>query len=266
MVENILEYVLMADRYFQLWMVAEKLNPQPQNQVNGTRLNTNMVQTRKDWHPSLVSQFDDVRDVPSIVQVDMPEFSIDKQGRFHTGSKKATLDVETLTLFWGVDFVYDTEKHMDERHRVGHSSRHVLEHPIRAEGPAKITFSGVKMWHHQSQLHRRRGDAIIIEQVMFEWNCNERSGGASRPGGPFKVVLQDFRARADMGRVYDGSHGSMNVSWCAHSGARLGESRVYDVIEKHGIKVNYLAAGESVFLDAGEEFIFWTEIEEDEAA
>jgi hypothetical protein len=159
--------------------------------------------------------------------------------RFHTGSKKPTIAADKMEIFWG-----------DENMR---------GNAVRKVGPARVILNGLKMWHHQDTLNRRRGDAIICEQATFKWNTKEASQGAFRESGPFQIVVRNFRAAYNMGTVTDATFDNFNVSWGTENGIRLGENRVQEVIDKNKIQVNYLLT-DSVFGDEGEEFIFWDEI------
>ena len=253
MYDTILEYITNADKFYQLWMVADLQNPDGRTAVKPDRakkskMNSNLVRSREDWQPDLVKMFDDVRCVPGVVRLNFPEHRLDNQFRFHSGDNKETLAVEVMELFWGVDGSDIVETH-------------VIPHPMRGEGPAKIVFTDLKMWHHQNTLHRRRGDAIICSQVDFEWNSKLNTKGAHRGGGPYKVTIKNFRAQYNMGVLIDANHGQVSVQWGTHNGARLGEGRVAQVISDNNIELDYMRSGDSVFDDAGEEFIFWTEID-----
>jgi len=253
MYDTILEYITNADKFYQLWMVADLQHPDTRAAVSPTRprksgMNCALVRAHEEWQPELVKMFDDVQCVPGIVRLYFPEHQLDNQFRFHSGSNKATLKIEAMELFWGVGGTDIVETH-------------VIPHPIRKEGPAKITFTDLKMWHHQNTLHRRRGDAIICAQADFEWNTKTDTKGAHRGGGPYKVTIKNFRAKYNRGVLVAADHDGISVQWGTHSGLRLGENRVAQVLKENDIGLNYLRTEDSVFDDAGEEFIFWTEID-----
>lgn len=253
MYDTILEYLTNADKFYQLWMVADLQNPDGRAAVGPERpakskMNSNLVRSREDWQPELVKMFDDVRCVPGIVRLNFPQHQLDNEFRFHSGNGKATLITEAMELFWGVGGTDIIETH-------------VIPHPMRGEGPAKITFTDLRMWHHQNTLHRRRGDAIVCAQADFEWNTKSNTKGAYRGGGPYKVTVKNFRAQYNMGVLVKADYDQISVQWGTHNGLRLGENRVAQVVDHCDIKLNYLQAGDTVFDDAGEEFIFWTEID-----
>ncbi len=237
MYDTILEYIVNADLYYRLWMVAELQNPHIKNYQTPNK--QPIAQTRREWFPDLVNQFEDVRLVPAGILIADGNHAMDSDMRFHTGSKKPTINISKMEIFWG-----------DENMR---------SDAVRKVGPARVTLNGLKMWHHQDALNRRRGDAIICEQATFKWNTKEASRGAFRESGPFQVVVRNFRAAYNMGTATDATFDNFNVSWGTENGIRLGENRVEEVIEKNKIKVNYLLT-DSVFGDDGEEFIFWDEI------
>lgn len=248
MYEMLPEYLVNADLFYRLWMVAEMQNPQ--NQPASTKMNTNMVKAREDWHPELVALFDDVRMVPGVIRVQFPEHQLNSSYEFHTGSRKPTIHVEEMELFWGVasrDVV----------------NNQVIPNPLRTEGPAKVVISDMRMWHFEDQLHRRRGDSVIVNQADFYWNEKTNSNGLLREDGPFQVTIKGFRAQHKMGVCTHAQYDSINVSWATHSKGRIGEDRVAEVLKKNNIKYNYLLAGDTVFMDEGESFIFWDEVARD---
>ena len=258
MYDTILEYITNADKFYQLWMVADLQHPEgraavsppfrPIGDSKRAKMNSSLVRSREEWQPELVKMFDDVRCVPGIVRLNFPDHQLDNEFRFHSGNNKATLETEVMELYWGVGGTDIVETH-------------VIPYPMRAEGPAKVTFTDLKMWHHQNTLHRRRGDAIICSQADFEWNSKPDTKGAYRGGGPYKVTLNNFRAKYNMGTLVDADFSGLRVQWSTHNGARLGEDRVKQIVRDNDIGLSYLRAGDSVFDDSGEEFIFWTEVD-----
>jgi hypothetical protein len=252
MYESILEYIVNADLFYRLWMVAEMQNPTPQMPM--PRLSgpdySNMSQPRKEWFPDLVNQFEDVRLVPDAIRSSNSKHNLDSNLRFHTGNKTPTISSEKLEMIWGCskDDVFNSQNPYQISSKV----------PMRTNGPACVSLSGLKMWHHQDTVNRRRGDAIICDQAVFSWNT-KRSTKSFRESGPFQVTIKDFRAAYNMGVSTSASYTHLGVSWGTENGIRLGEEKVQDVINKHGIKVNYLLS-DSAFSDEGEEFIFWDEI------
>jgi len=239
MINNILEYVVTTDVYYQLWMVAQATIPEKAAPFKrGIRHNND------NWHPALVGQFNDVRDVPSTIEIENGEHQLDGEARFHTGNNKPTLKADRIEIAWGSNNIN-----------------------TRANGPCKIVLSGVKFWHHQGELHRRRGDAIIIEQAKFQWNTRN-SAGLYREFGPYQIIISRITGKAQVSgtegnlvsHIKGMSFRKLQSSWANSNGVNLSESRVKQILTNHNIKVNYLLAGESVFADEGEEFIFWNEL------
>ena len=236
MYDSILEYIVNADLYYRLWMVAEMQHPTPARIK--TQRNANVIpinHSRREWFPDLVDQLGDAEMVPVVIKSSAPAHQVDTNMRFHTGNKNPSVKVPTLEIFWGDD-----------------------DRTVRKVGPAHIKLSGLKMWHHQDTLHRRRGDAIICEQAAFQWNTQENSMGAFREYGPFRVVIKNFRASYHMGDTTDASYEHMGVSWSTNSGVRLGEEKVSKILKKYSLDVNYLRT-DSVFARPSDEFIFWDE-------
>jgi hypothetical protein len=244
MYNSILEYIVNADMYYRLWMAAQMQYPHS--------VPSNIVQCRKNWMPGLVGVFDDVRDVPSLIRCNDVTHIINSDVQFHTGNKNPSIDAKKLEIFWGLD---EDEVFSDQSVLGGH----MRTYPIRKTGPAKITLSGLKMWHHEDTLNRRRGDAIICEQITFEWNTKKHSSGAFRENGPYQIIIKKFRAAYNMGMATDASYAHLGVSWGTENGVRLGEQKVESIINQNNIGVNYLLV-DSSFADGGEEFIFWDEI------
>ena len=250
MYESILEYIATADRFYRLWMVAEMQHPTPQAPNFSGPNFANLSQPRAEWFPQLVEQFEDVRLVPSVIRGSDGKHNLDSDMRFHTGNKKPTIDCLKLELFWGCE--------REDVFRKQKSGRGSFKLPMRVSGPAHISLDGLKMWHHQDTLHRRRGDAIICDQATFSWNT-KRTTKAFRESGPFQIIIKGFRAAYNMGVSTSASYAHLGVSWGTENGIRLGEEKVQDVINKNGIDINYHVA-DSAFSDEGEEFIFWDEI------
>ena len=250
MYESILEYIVNADLFYRLWMVAEMQNPTPEFPSMGGPNKTNISQPRAEWFPDLVSQFEDVRLVPSVICGSDGKHNLDSDMRFHTGNKEPTIHAAKLELFWGCE--------REDVFRQQKSGRGSFKIPMRVSGPAYISLVGLKMWHHQDTLNRRRGDAIICEQATFSWNT-KRTTKTFRESGPFQIIIKGFRAAYNMGVSTSASYAHLGVSWGTETGIRLGEEKVQEVINKNGIDVNYLLT-DSAFSDEGEEFIFWDEI------
>ena len=238
MYDSILEYIVNADLFYRLWMVGEMQHPTPSSIKDYQTKNSNPIaQPRGEWFPALVDQIDDA---PAGIRVGGYNHQLDAAMRFHSGNKLPTVSAGKMEIFWGDDNLLDKPT------------------PVRTTGPAHIILLGLKMWHHQDTLNRRRGDAIICEQATFQWNTQENSKGAFREYGPFRVVIRNFRAAYFMGDTTDASYEHMGVSWSTNSGARLGEEKVSKILKKNSLDVNYLRT-DSVFVRPSDEFIFWDE-------
>lgn len=258
MFQSILEYVVNADAYYRLWMAAEMQNPTTPMGSEALKI----TQPRQEWLPDLVGMFSDVRDVPGVIRIDNGHHLVDSTLRFHTGNKNPSTSVGKMELFWGVN---RTDVY---RVKIGDDvspDGHVITHPMRAIGPCKITFTRMQMWHHQNLINRRRGDAIIIPQIDFEWNTKKDTGGSFRANGPFKITITGFKAKYKMGVRTDAQYDNLSVSWGTENGIRIGENRVQEVINRNEIGINYLMC-DSAFSDPGEEFIFWDEVGREQQA
>lgn len=240
MFNSILEYAVNADDYYRLWMVSEHQTPTPNTEDK-------RAQPRAQWLPDLVGMFDDVRDVPSRIDVRENEHVLDSEFRFHTGNKKPTIAVSKMDLLWGSTVAQANAAKSQ-----------------RAVGPCIVTFTNLRMWHHQDIIHRRRGDAIICEQVDFFWNTRGQDG-LYRANGPYHVCISGFRAAYNMGEPRNASYSSITVDWRTEDGRHLGEQKLQRVIAKNSIELNYHLV-ESVFVDPGEEFIFWDEVAREDVA
>ena len=251
MYESILEYIVNAHHFYRLWMVGEHMSPQPRMPSLGSDATSNVSQPRTEWLPELVGTFDDPRTIPEVVRVSFNDHQLDGEFRFHSGSSKPTIKVETLEFFWGctVQDVFNSER----------SGRPEYQKPWRSMGPCHVTLKNLQMWHHQDLRHRRRGDAVICEQATFKWNTKKDSEGAYRESGPFQIVLRGFHAAYNMGECTKANYAHMALSWGTENGIRLGDERVMQVINKHRIGINPLLT-DCAFEDPGEEFIFWDEI------
>lgn len=241
MFENILEYIVNADDFYRLWMVSEMQHPTKVGSLKTTS-QTRIRHPRDEWMPELVEQFNDVRDVPNVVICADADHLVDSQLRFHTGNKTPTISCKKMILQWG-DL----------------TTGNFANEPMRAIGPAAITLTNLKMWHHQDTVHRRRGDAVICEQATFEWNALSDRLSLFRASGPFQIVIKNFKAQYNMGRPVHATFEKLIPSWGTEDGIRLGSARVDEVISKHNIKINNLLT-DNVFEDPMEEFIFWDEI------
>jgi hypothetical protein len=247
MYQSVLEYLVNADLFYRLWMAAEMQDPV------GTGGST-IMHPRTEWLPEVVNgTFEDVRLVPSAIRVTGNKHRLNSDLQFHTGNTTPTIKVNRMELLWGTI----TEKTPNGIHL----------NKMRAAGPCHITLSGLQMWHHNDIVHRRRGDAVLCDTAIFEWNMNTRGGKnkSFRSNGPFQVVISKFRAAFNKGVAVDVSYNHCNVSWSTEDGARLGEHRVQGIINKNDIKVDYLMADDA-FEDSGEGLIFWDEIGRAKAA
>lgn len=231
MIDNILGYILVADNYYKLWLASDVISKE-----DSVRF--------PDPSGVIARQFHDVRDIPTAIEIMDDHPVLDGEGRFHAGNNSPTARLQQMTMRWGSDSY------------------------CRLSGnPCKIILEGLRMWHHKDVLHRKRGSAIILRRATFQWNTRKQQGWY-RSGGPFSVTLKDISVEATRvleGETYhsdirDISVRSMSCSWSDGSGKRLGEERVKKVITDNQISVNYFLAGNSIFQDEGEEFIFWSEI------
>ena len=246
--ERITDYILHADLYYMLWMVANMTMPESATpgELPKAGLRKRTVHCRDEWLPQVVELFPDVRMVPETIQIDGHSHSVDGQMRFHTGNKNPSVKADRMIIKWGSE---------DEGY-------------FRSEGPAHIILTNLKMWHHQNVLHRRRGDAVICEHANFSWNTDRQDPNqAYRADGPCMVIMQKFRADMKRGELggrrwaYD----NLDVTWSVASGIRIASPKIAAVVRDNKIKLDYLLTG-SVFLDDGEEFVFWDEIGKAQAA
>jgi hypothetical protein len=248
MFKTVLEYITNADMFYRLWMVAQMQREQPR-----------IMHFDRQWLPQLVDQFDDISDVPSYIRCNADAVHrVDNHLRFHTDNTKPTMKVSKMECGWGIS--EEDCSLIADRQSVD-SLGHAILGPLhfRTDGPCKVTFNGLKFWHHQDTVHRRRGDAVTCDMATFEWNTKRNSQGSFRETGPFQVVIQGFRASYDLGVATDASYDGSNRSWGTENGIRLGDSKVNSIIMDKGIRMNCLLT-DSVFKDEGEEFIFWDEI------
>jgi len=244
MFTNILQYITNADDYYRLWMVAQLQHPDQK-----------MIQYAGHWMPELVEQFDDKNEIPDSISFrEANGHQVDSEMRFHAGNVKPTIDITKGILGWGPSI--SEYPILTDRIRQMNTTTSIFG--MRTVGPCTVTLTGLKMWHHQDTLHRRRGDAVICDMAVFEWNT-KTTKGSFRESGPFQVVIKGFRAAINKGEASDASFEFMNVSWGTEDGIRLGETKVNQIIGEYNIKVNYLNT-DNVFGDEGEEFIFWDEI------
>ena len=229
MPENILEYVV-SDAFLQLWLTATA---------------DSEVRTSDTFHPALVGQFSDPKDIPDCIIVREPEIHTNSDNEFHYGdSKVPTVSFKEMILIWGKP--HETS---------GDGDLYDLDRKV---GPARVVLTGVKKWHDKGLIHRRRGDAVICKQATFTW---AKRGKYVRGDGPYHVSVRDFQAGGNQGAVGNIRLGSLVPSWATVNARKLPQVMVRDVIKKNGLKVNLLAH-ESVFLDADDELIFLTEIAE----
>lgn len=226
MISNILEYAL-TDAYFLLWLYASK----------GERSSGTF--THENWLPALVEQFEDKEAVPSRIRVDNADYQMNRAGQFHTGTNKPTVTFDAMHIFWESGPTKD----------VG-----------RKHGPAKITLNKVRKWHHEGVLHRRRGDALICDGATFSW-AEKQPGAFHREGGPYQIALRTITVQANKGKLTEIGFRSISTSWITHGGQIVPESKVRKVLSENNLHVNWLAATDSVFADAADEFVFWTELD-----
>ena len=238
MYQSIVEYIVNADMYYRMWMVADM-----QEQQRNGPLTDRSVYTRDVWMPELVDLFPDVRLVPEQISVINGSHILDTQMRFHACNKHPTVRFDSMEIMWGK--------------RDGT--------PFRAEGPCRVHLTNVKMWHHQNVNHRRRGDAVICDQANFLWNTNSNPTKTSllahRTNGPSQVSISNFHVEFKNGKPVADDHGvDIGVNWAFESGIRVAPTRIDKVIRKNEINIDYLNAI-NAFGDVQDEFIFWDELD-----
>lgn len=226
MFENVLEYVV-SDAYYQLWLTAKSDNP---------------VRGREDFLPELVAQLDPA-DVPDFIEVTENEYNMNGDHRFHCGSKEPSMKIKQLAIVWG------------EPLKGGSEGEYQLN---RKDGPARIVLTEIKKWHHNGELHRRRGDAVIVRHATFTW---AKDGKYLRADGPYHLSIRGIQAEADKGLVGNFRMAGIVPSWSTLSQRKLSQQVVRDVIQKNKLKVNLLSTS-SVFEDPADEMVFLTEIPE----
>lgn len=225
MTTNILEYII-SDVYYQLWMVASSSSGSQDRAFH-----------KADWHPALVSQFDNPDDVPDMIEVKEGNVHhVNGEGNFHLGRNAPSVYIPEITIVWTND--------KDEFDR--------------KVGPSKITLTEVKKWHNNGVLHRRRGDAVICKQASFTWG---KKGEFRRNNGPYHVSIRKPAANSNDGFVSDWKMDGIVPSWNTENGRRLSQLQIKEVVAGNDLEINLLA-NDSVFLDIEEEFIFLTEIAE----
>lgn len=238
MVQNLLTYIF-TDMFYQLWMVPAHLH-----NVGGD-LSTFQ---RKDWSSDLIAVVDP-DEIPDIITVKGDSRHLNNKGAFHLGRNSPSLGFDEMIVAWG-DKIYQGLPLSRPAWCLGNMHRE--------NGPSEIVLTGVKKWHHDGELHRRRGDAIICKQAKFTWTKNDQ---AHRENGPHQIVLKNVSAKATNGEIRDIQYLSHSFSWSTHNKQRIPSRVANDIIKKCKLKVDLLATG-SIFADDGDEFIFLTELED----
>ena len=259
MYESLLQYIVNADDFYRLWMVGEFQSPTPMTDQHIAKGRL-VTQPREEWFPPLVEQMGDVRMVPTIIRCAGAAHAIDSELRFHAGNNKPTIQCNKLELIWGNDtWPYPTMSAEDRvAFRPNSRTDSPVDGPARPVGPCHVTLNGLRMWHHQDTVHRRRGDAVICDLATFQWNTKS-ANGFSRENGPYQVVIKNFRAAYNNGDASDVGYEKITTSWGTENGVRIGESIVHEVVKKFKIKMDCLHT-DNVIEDAEDEFIFWDEI------
>lgn len=230
MIENILEYII-SDVYVQLWLTATE---QKKDQ-----------RTREHWRPELTEQFSDPKHIPDGILIEGITAHVDGSGAFHFGdSSEPTLSFKKMVIVWGSE----TKDNGDDE----------VFNIDRKNGPARVTLTDVKKWHHQGTLHRRRAHGLLCTQATYTW---ARGDTYKRAGGPYHISVRGFKANADRGVVSDITLTSIVPSWATENGRRLDQVKARDIIRKNGLKVNLLAFG-NTFTEPEDEIIFLTEVAE----
>jgi len=236
MIQNLLTYVF-TDIFYQLWMVPAHLH-----NVGGDMSGFQ----KKDWSPELIEGMDP-DEIPDIVTVKGDFRHLNNKGAFHLGRNSPSLGFDEMAITWGKN-IYQGLPLSRPMWNVG--SLH------RENGPAEIVLTDVKKWHHDGELHRRRGDAVICKQAKITWAKNDSS---TRENGPHQIVLKNISAKATNGQIRDIHYLSHSYAWSTHNQQRIPSQTANKIIEKCKLKVNLLAT-DSIFTNEEDEFIFLTEL------
>jgi len=236
MVQNLLTYIF-TDMFYQLWMIPAHFH--------GCGGDIAAFQ-KKDWSSDLIVGVDP-NEIPDVILVKGDFRHLNNVGAFHLGRNSPSLGFDEMIITWGKDIYQGLPL---SRPMCGIGSLH------REEGPAEIVLTDVKKWHHDGDLHRRRGDAIICKQAKFTWAKN---GLANRDNGPHQIILKNVTAKATNGEMRDIHYLSHSFSWSTHNNQRIPSRVANDIIKRCKLKVDLLATG-SIFTDDDDEFIFLTEL------
>ena len=232
-VENILELVA-SDAYLQLWLTARKAKGK--------------TRTKDQWQPALVKQFDDPKDVPDFIIVTDETIHTDSNGRFHFGdSSEPTVSAKSMIIMWGTQKGDSGDEDEIELHR--------------EEGPARVELTGLKKWHSEGLIHRRKrdgkSDALVCTQATFTW---AKRGLYMRPDGPYHISIRGIQAEGNMGSIKNIRLSTLVPSWATENRRKLNQTEVRDLIKRYNLKVNLLAFG-NVFENPEDELIFLTEMD-----
>lgn len=203
---------------------------------------------KKDWPPELVSGLEP-EEVPDIINIKGDFRHLNHTGAFHLGRNSPSLGFDEMTISWGQK-IYQGLPLPRLMWCVGNLHREA--------GPAEIILTGVKKWHHNGELHRRRGDAVICKQAKFTWAKDDH---ARRDNGPYQVILKNVTAKAVNGQIRDIHYLSHSFSWSTHSGQRIPAQTANRIIDRCKLKVDLLST-DSIFINDDDEFIFLTELED----
>ena len=227
-------YISNADAFHKLWLVSHLLAHQDGNQGD--------YYSSDSWHPELVEAFSSPSIVPVGIKITDEEHQFDSEYRYHPGRSNPrgrkprttpTLKVGRMEVFW----------------------------KSPNDGPVAMIIDELQMWHHQGELHRKNGDAIIAKCIKFKW---KKEGGRlplHRPDGPAVVTFTNYTAKAEKGSpTTETRYKSIRTEWGSSDGVRFSDEDVVAVLTKHRIYPNFMMAGESVFEDEMASFIFWEEL------
>lgn len=166
--------------------------------------------------------------------------------QFHCGSKKPSIKATRLGFYWGDHgtFIPDGKNSICDDNR--------------ENWPIEVVFSGLRMWHHEDLLHRKRGDALICDNVQIRWN-NSTGRFLSRENGPITIHLEKLICNAKLGKIINLEIANYNSVWVKPgSSRRVTESAVHKIINETGIDFDPLSLT-SCFKNDTDEFVFWSE-------